>query len=569
MCLRDPSRFVGTTRCKDRLQQLTSMGLKVVHFDLSDEATWSNLPPKSDIEATIFTFSILESQLSHLKRLWDKHLPVDRPVVCFGTSSTFGSPSDDHTVIINERSPLLGISVYTGTPLTDRVNGEKWVLSKGATVLHLSGLVSDEEEEKRFGADCLSSSRTIKAGILQSIKNGLRAVNLIHINDVHKISLHIIELLNKGDSVSNSPRGQRILTSCGAFRIQELLQAADLDSLPEIIPPARSKIVSIAKLNSYLPADYKWTMPVAGVKPCSRGLPTTDQQTVIGNGTAHDRQFELSKINFSGNWQGKSYWFMKDKGQSGDGKLNHEVFVAEMKALRLPDPVLTVEKTQYHIYYLDGDTFIWHGTGLRFGSGEKKLVVTRQKFNPDGKNFMFQGAAGQCSPNMQSDRFLFETNFFYERSRSMIIALYSLDSTSNKYLLDSIGIAPFRCGLGCNFPLKPYHQNRVNAIELVQSLRNKTCRTQWMNRTCFLEETEDGGELCQYPTRATQLFFVPERIVQVFEDDLVCSVPAEVCKGGPCELVYGCFHTPSYIQIILLTYDSFGKIEKYSLEKWS
>ena len=421
--------------------------------------------------------------------------------------------------------------------------------------------------------------RTVKSFLSKEyIQNGLKLINCIHINDIYKIVIILIEKIKKDgckrDSDGADPiRGQRILTSCGAFRVQDWTRALNMDPLPEMIPPHStmegSKILSTAKLLALLPKDYEWTLPVAGVEPVSRGLPTTGPQKVDADGAAYDRQWELFKINFRGKWQGKPTWYMKDKGEECGGKLDHQTFVAEMKATTLPAPVLIIDRSQVHIYFLDADTGVWRGKGLRFTQGEKTIPLSRKTYNQSGTAFLFQGVGGQCSVDTSSNIFITELNFFYERSRSMIIAMYALDSTSGRLLLDSVGVTPFRCGLGCDFPLKPPQSEVRGSIDnFIQSLQGKTCRRQWRSYIRALDET-DGGELCNYPTSSIELFSDPDRIVQLFDDDLVCSIPADIQAGGACKLVFGCFHTPRYAQMVTLTYDPNGKIERYTIEKWS
>lgn len=281
ICLRDPARFVTTTRTQEKLSELTSLGINTVQFDLMDDTTWSNLPNKSDVEATIFTFESLSTQLALFERLWKNHIASDQPVLCLGTSSCFQG-SGDHEPVINESLPLTGKA-----SLEDRVKGEEWMLKNGATILHLTGLVGDEESDGKFGK---STPRTIRSFISKGyFRNGLRLVNIIHINDIYKITLALIERLklehqqktrdvSTEDGLEVHARGERILASCGAFRVRDWVEALKFDPLPEMLPPdvtmQQSKIVSIAKLAAFLPADYKWTLPLEGVEPVSRGLPT-------------------------------------------------------------------------------------------------------------------------------------------------------------------------------------------------------------------------------------------------------------------------------------------------------
>ena len=280
-------------------------------------------------------------------------------------------------------------------------------------------------------------------------------------------------------------------------------------------------------------------------------------------GPARDRQWELCRENFEGKWQGCSSWYKKDKPS---GKLDHEAFVAEMKCVTLPAPALTITNTQYHIYFLDADTAIWDGTGLAFG--DKCFQFTKSAYNDSGRSFEFEGMAGQCSTDTHGKTLAGEFNFFYQRSRSMIIVLYTLDSASNQLLLVSLCIVPFRCGFGCDFPLKsPQSEHRRSADSLLQSLNGKSCRQQWRSLIHALDETDDE-DLCEHPTEAVTYFSDPDRIVQSFDDDLICSVPSEVQAGGSCDIVVGCFHTEEFCQIFMLTYGANGKLERQTLEKW-
>ena len=145
LCLRDRARFVTTSRTQEKLVELTALGISAVQFDLMDDKTWNNLPNKADVEATIFTFEILSTQLPAFERLWKNHIASNRPVVCFGTSSCFQGDCD-HESVINETLPLTGLGV-SGASLEDRVKGEEWMLKNGATILHLSGIVGDEESD--------------------------------------------------------------------------------------------------------------------------------------------------------------------------------------------------------------------------------------------------------------------------------------------------------------------------------------------------------------------------------------------------------------------------------------
>lgn len=144
----------------------------------------------------------------------------------------------------------------------------------------------------------------------------------------------------------------------------------------------------------------------------------------------------------------------------------------------------------------------------------------------------------------------------------MIVVIYK------ELLLDSICIVPFRCGHGHSFPLKPPQSEVRRSVDLLLAgLSDKTCRMQWMSHTRALDET-NGGELQTMPTKSMLLFSDSSRLVQSFNDDLVCSIPTEVPADGGCDLVFGCRHTDNIFKAITLTYNPQGKIERYAFEIW-
>jgi hypothetical protein len=104
--------------------------------------------------------------------------------------------------------------------------------------------------------------------------------------------------------------------------------------------------------------------------------------------------WELLRENFRGKWQGNTIWYMKNKGNGNGGNMDHHTFIAEMKGSTLPAPAL-IKNSQYHIYFLDAETGVWRGTGLRFTSGEKVLPLSRKTYTTES-NFNFQGMGGQA-----------------------------------------------------------------------------------------------------------------------------------------------------------------------------
>ena len=108
---------------------------------------------------------------------------------------------------------------------------------------------------------------------------------------------------------------------------------------------------------------------------------------------------------------------------------------------------------------------------------------------------------------------------------------------------------------------------RRSVDTLLAGLSDKTCRMQWMSYTHALDET-NGGEIQTMPTKSMLLFSDTSRLVQSFDDDLVCSIPTEIQPTEGCDLVFGCRHTDDVFKAITLTYNLEGKIERYTFEIW-
>ena len=87
-----------------------------------------------------------------------------------------------------------------------------------------------------------------------------------------------------------------------------------------------------------------------------------------------------------------------------------------------------------------------------------------------------------------------------------------------------------------------------------------------MSHTRALDET-NGGEVQTMPTKSMLLFSDSSRLVQSFDDDLVCSIPCEIEPDKGCELVFGCRHTDDLFQAITVSYVN-GKIDRYMYERW-
>jgi len=122
---------------------MKGMDFNAIQFDLEDEKTWTELPKTGPV---VITFDLKEEHIPHYEKLWDQHLK-DRPVFVLATTSVFDWEPTNR--LITEDSPLTGKSMFTGKTLDSRVNGEKWVIEKGGSILHLSGISSDVDDGKQ------------------------------------------------------------------------------------------------------------------------------------------------------------------------------------------------------------------------------------------------------------------------------------------------------------------------------------------------------------------------------------------------------------------------------------
>ena len=71
-----------------QVQALVAKGLRAVRFDLNDTKTFANLPPASELRATVVTFALSHAQLAALQTLFANHIGA-APVLCYGTSGVF------------------------------------------------------------------------------------------------------------------------------------------------------------------------------------------------------------------------------------------------------------------------------------------------------------------------------------------------------------------------------------------------------------------------------------------------------------------------------------------------
>jgi hypothetical protein len=565
LALQAPGSFLITNSSEEKA---SASQLPSIVFRLEEESTWNNLPSGDAISGIVVTFelstAIIQKLLKVLKKLMGE--ASEKPIVLLSTSSVF--KSNGYLDIVNEESPMTGLGVM-GKPLTDRVTAEQAILDSGysVTVLHLSGIVS--------GSADADQSRAVRVWFEKGYipKSAFPLVNLINCHD-------IIAIVNKcliGEAKSNTWKGQRVIVNAGAYRYGDLAVGLGLDPLPEDIPVEsmdsfkRSKILSNAKLSKLLGDDYVFQAPVEGVLPVTQGIPSTSAPRLFeASGIAHDRQWNLMQENFRGKWQGDTAWYKRDSGDGND-ELTLLQFAAYLNTAPI-EPTQLIKDSEYHIYMTDADNGIWHGKGLRFAAGgEKKIHISRVKSNESGKAFQFPGMGAQISPNTSESTFAWEANFFQQRSRSMIIIMYKLVESSSVLELNSIGIAPFRCGLSIpKNPMKILQSvERRTVAKLFEGVDSMQGTVLWKSYTRALDEI---GDKIESMTESMSFFIHPEnypdRFCESFDDDIVCSIPFSINKDGPCKVVTGCRHSKDFLQICTVTYGMDGKVERFQLEKY-
>jgi len=76
---------------------------------------------------------------------------------------------------------------------------------------------------------------------------------------------------------------------------------------------------------------------------------------------AADRQWNLMRASFDGDWQGTTTWY----GRNSDG-------------MNMKQGTVNPEASHYAIRFSDAHTGEWHGTGLRFApGGERRFPLYR------------------------------------------------------------------------------------------------------------------------------------------------------------------------------------------------
>mgnify|MGYP002830352748 CR=1 FL=1 len=259
-----------------------------------------------------------------------------------------------------------------------------------------------------------------------------------------------------------------------------------------------------------------------------------------------ERQWDLNRENFDGRWLGCSRWFQRSK--AGD--------------LNLTEPSDVIEDTCYDISFLDQDTGLWDGSGLKFApGGTARHPISSKIYNQSGHCWQFTGAGGQSSVQLTagSKRFAHELNFFQGRSRSMLVLIWI--EQDECWRLDAVCAVPFRCGRST--PAEP--QRLTDGRPLQQQLAELTG---WGGA---LESLTPGESGLPAAVGAAEPFalerFCRHGITAAFCDGLICSVP-ETLSTGAFTLEVGCRVAPECFQQLSLIYDEAQRLQRWERRRY-
>lgn len=262
--------------------------------------------------------------------------------------------------------------------------------------------------------------------------------------------------------------------------------------------------------------------------------------TTNQSNTGSDRQWDLMRASFDGDWQGVTTWYGRDS--TGMDLTRGE-----------SDPAGSI----YAIRFTDANTGLWHGTGLRFApGGERKFPLFRHSYNLSNNCWHFPHTAGQSSLEMDGSvgRAGHEVNFFTCRSRSMLIALYQRQEDQTM-ILESIASTPFRCKRAA---VDPVRDQPASYHDIFQVITGWPGVEQELRPGQWPEHTPPDLPIADFDIRAFQKY----EVKGFFEDNLLCNLPASLPQG-PFDLNFGCLLSPTNFVHLIIEYD-----EMHHLTRW-
>jgi hypothetical protein len=263
-------------------------------------------------------------------------------------------------------------------------------------------------------------------------------------------------------------------------------------------------------------------------------------RTTNQSDTGADRQWDLMRASFDGDWQGVTTWYGRDS--TGMNLTRGE-----------SDPAGSL----YAIRFSDDNTGLWHGTGLRFAAGgERKFPLFRHSYNLSNNCWHFPNTAGQSSLEMDGSvgRAGHEVNFFTCRSRSMLIALYQRREDQS-IVLQSIAATPFRCKRALVDPVRDKPDSLHDIFQTITGwpgIEQELRPGQWPKNPSL------GHAIAAFDARNFQKYDVNG----YFLDNLLCSLP-ECLPHGRFDLNFGCLLSPKSFVHLIIGYD-----ETHQLVSW-
>lgn len=194
-----------------------------IAFDLAREETWAALPAA---EAVVWTFPAAPAERAY--SLFQSRFASSKVIVLGSTSAYLTGAADAE---IDETSPL--------DPDQPRVAGEEALRRRGAAILHLAGLWGPGRDPVRWLLD-------------GRIANGLKFVNLVHLEDVLAAVDAVLARFEPGLRLNVSDgRPRRWREHVAALQLRGELPPGF--SLPESPPGPESKRIPAARLERLLP----------------------------------------------------------------------------------------------------------------------------------------------------------------------------------------------------------------------------------------------------------------------------------------------------------------------------
>lgn len=266
----------------------------------------------------------------------------------------------------------------------------------------------------------------------------------------------------------------------------------------------------------------------------------TEQGLFKQTRSGSDRQWDLMRASFDGDWLGMTTWYDRNANSMD---LNHGT--------------CSPKESLYAIRFSDADTGEWHGTGLRFApGGERRFPLDRHHYNLGHHCWHFPDTAGQSSLEVggSTTRAGHEVNFFSGRSRSMLVALYQRQG-DGRMILDSIAATPFRCQRASPDPARAQMQS-VDAL--------LSCVAGWRGIEQELKPGVHHGPVVS--AKAAPEFdaasFCSQDVNGMFADNLICSLPDEMPRGE-FNLQFGCLLNSKSFTHLMIAYDSKGRLSRW------